>query len=208
MAKRLQEAEKMIEDIQNGSPKDRRPSNSTLPDSAEDLSNDILKANLTQKPGREGHPAAAERSEAFNLVDSPASGRMHPLDNEQNQVGSTTTSHTAPKETVPADLSVDEDGKICYYGPTSAVHEPPVGAMQTPESYASSRRLSSATRADIRSSLASFCRESATWEEFALGNASLETGIPRQVMARLLHLHWTWVSPMFGWVYRPAFVSK
>jgi hypothetical protein len=49
-------------------------------------------------------------------------------------------------------------------------------------------------------------KESAIWEEFALGNASLQLGLPRQVMAKLLHLHWTWVAPMFMWVYRPAFM--
>ncbi|KLU83191.1 hypothetical protein MAPG_02256 [Magnaporthiopsis poae ATCC 64411] len=46
----------------------------------------------------------------------------------------------------------------------------------------------------------------ATWEEFALGNASLQTGIPRTILAKLLHVHWTWVAPMFMWVYRPAFI--
>ncbi len=46
----------------------------------------------------------------------------------------------------------------------------------------------------------------ATWEEFALENASLQTGIPHKMLAKLLHLHWTWVAPMFMWVYRPAFI--
>jgi hypothetical protein len=108
------------------------------------------------------------------------------------------------KEPAAADLSVDEHGEIQYYGPTSAVHDPP--QIDTPTSQVSFNRNSVSTRADPRSTLAAQARESAIWEEFALGNASLQTSIPRQLLAKLLHLHWAWVSPMFMWVYRPAFI--
>lgn len=50
--------------------------------------------------------------------------------------------------------------------------------------------------------------ESRSWEEFALGSAAAQSDIPREVMARLLHIHWTWQAPMFLWVYRPAFMRK
>lgn len=103
------------------------------------------------------------------------------------------------------DLSVDEHGKICYYGPTSAVHDPP--QEDSPMSVAPTSG-SSSTRAEMSSYLASYVRESAAWEDFALRNAALETGIPHQVMAKLLHLHWTWVAPMFMWTYRPAFIRE
>ncbi|KAL3453040.1 fungal-specific transcription factor domain-containing protein [Aspergillus insuetus] len=105
---------------------------------------------------------------------------------------------------IPTELSVDEHGKICYYGPTSAVHDPPHVDSQASQAVTTSS--TSSTRADAHNFLSAYGKESATWEEFALGNASLETGIPRHIMARLLHLYWTWVSPMFMWVYRPAFV--
>lgn len=105
-----------------------------------------------------------------------------------------------------ADVTVDEHGEICYYGPTSAVHDPP--DMDSPASLVSTSCASALSKADMLRALNSYARESATWEEFALGNASLETGIPRGVMAKLLQLHWTWVSPMFMWVYRPAFVRE
>lgn len=127
------------------------------------------------------------------------------LPNHNNQVVPNT--HATPTEPpAAAELSVDEDGKICYYGPTSAVHEP--SRMDTPASPVASAATAraSATGERARSSLAALARESRTWEEFALGNASLQTGIPRQLMAKLLHIHWAWISPMFMWVYRPAFV--
>lgn len=108
-----------------------------------------------------------------------------------------------PKEPRVIDLSVDEHGKICYYGPTSAVHDPP--ELDSPLSLPSTCG-SISTTTDIRSFPTSHAKESAIWEEFALGNAALRTGIPRQMMAKLLHLHWAWVSPMFMWVYRPTFV--
>jgi len=110
------------------------------------------------------------------------------------------------KEPTREDLNVDEHGEIRYYGPTSAVHDPPT--VDLPMSLASPDHHAGPTRVDSRSSLAAQARESATWEEFALGNASLQTGIPREILAKLLHLHWTWVSPMFMWVYRPAFIRK
>lgn len=115
--------------------------------------------------------------------------------------------HTSAKEPVATELSVDEHGKINYYGPTSAVHEPPRPAQidSSPEPQASTR---ASARADARASLAAHAREAATWEEFALGNAALQTGIPRQLMAKLLHIHWNWVSPMFMWVYKPAFIRE
>jgi hypothetical protein len=119
--------------------------------------------------------------------------------------------HEAPEtrlrsnDPIATELSVDEHGKICYYGPTSAVHDPQVDTRgsQTPTACGTPP-----TRATARNFLTAYGKESATWEEFALGNASLETGIPRHIMAKLLHLYWTWVSPMFMWVYRPAFVRK
>lgn len=211
MAKRLQEAEKAIENLQARSSQERSPSHRSFQEPASEIPHEIL-ATSHEESGCSslggGNPIMGSPLETFNISETPASGTMNVIGNDQTHAHSTAATHATPKETLPTDLSVDEDGKICYYGPTSAVHDPPAQAMQTPESHVSNRRMSSATLADVRSSLASFGRESATWEEFALGNAALETGIPRQVMARLLHLHWTWVSPMFGWVYRPAFVSK
>ncbi|KAK4150002.1 hypothetical protein C8A00DRAFT_37403 [Chaetomidium leptoderma] len=110
------------------------------------------------------------------------------------------------KQALPPDLSLDENGEIQYYGPTSAVHDPLQRQQGTVTIQASSAGSRNPSRTDIRSALMAYAEESKIWEEFALGNASLQTGIPRQIIAKLLHVHWTWVSPMFMYVYRPAFI--
>jgi hypothetical protein len=91
--------------------------------------------------------------------------------------------------------------QICYHGPTSAVHDPPpdVGTWRQP-SISTPSAITTATPLSTETS-----RE---MERFALGNVSLWSGIPRDVLADLLRLHWTWIAPMFLWVYRPAFMRK
>lgn len=56
--------------------------------------------------------------------------------------------------------------------------------------------------------LVSKARTMRSWEDFALGNASLRLNLPLSTMSHLLQLHWTWIAPMFMWVYRPAFMRK
>jgi len=60
----------------------------------------------------------------------------------------------------------------------------------------------------VRTLLTSKAIESRAWEEFALGSAALRSDVPKSVVARLLQIHWAWVSPSFGWVYRPAFMRE
>jgi hypothetical protein len=50
--------------------------------------------------------------------------------------------------------------------------------------------------------------EARTWENFALGNAAIQTDIPVATIERLLQIHWAWIAPMFNWVYRPAFMRE
>ena len=112
-----------------------------------------------------------------------------------------------PEEPSAAELRVDEHGKILYYGPTSAVHDrPQPDPLHTPATTAQARTSDASTKDE--ESLSCYVREASIWEDFALGNASLQTGIPRHMLAKLLRLHWTWVSPMFMWVYRPAFIRE
>lgn len=116
---------------------------------------------------------------------------------------------TAVTQTASNELTVDENGKVSYYGLTSAVYDPPATSDSPASSTVQtsiSRQPTALARADLHSSISSCVREMTTWEEFALGNASLQTGIPRQIMGKLLHVYWTWVSPMFMWVFRPAFI--
>ncbi|KAL5461000.1 hypothetical protein PMIN07_005508 [Paraphaeosphaeria minitans] len=107
---------------------------------------------------------------------------------------------------VPPDLSVDKNGEIRYYGPTSAVHDPPQLQLEVPLGESSSASPKSSSKLDVLSALVEHAQESKIWEEYALGNASLQTGIPRPIVAKLLHMNWIWVSPMFMYVYRPAFI--
>lgn len=117
---------------------------------------------------------------------------------------------TKPKSPEPAtsgsiisDLSLDANGKICYYGPTSAVHDPP-----TIESITSMDQQydSPSAKSSVRSMLTSNAMQSREWEDFAVGNAAFRSDIPRSTLSRLLKIHWSWVAPMFMWVYRPAFI--
>jgi len=61
---------------------------------------------------------------------------------------------------------------------------------------------------DARMILTTTALESRQWEEYALGNAAIQTGIPHQTLSRLLRIHWAWIAPMSNWVYRPAFMRE
>lgn len=95
--------------------------------------------------------------------------------------------------------------QLCYHGPTSAVHDPPVLGTSPATSQ---QHVASASDADIRSLLTSHARESRAWEDFALGSAAIRNDMPKEVMSKLLQLHWAWIAPMFMWVYRPAFMRE
>lgn len=56
--------------------------------------------------------------------------------------------------------------------------------------------------------LTSNAMELRAWEEFALGNVAFQNDIPRATISNLLQIHWSWISPMFMWVYRPAFMRE
>lgn len=117
-------------------------------------------------------------------------------DNPRSHPGSAVSS---PEEVLP-DLSLDRDGKICFYGPTSAVHDPPASGTPLPQA--------SNYEKYARALLAARASEARVWEGFALGRAAIQSDISRQVIAKLLSIHWTWTSPMFMWVYRPAFTCE
>lgn len=201
LVKRLEEAEKTIEELRARQAPDPSAINTTAegPSIPMDLPQSTARADFS--------PLAEPIRNEISVSDVPAIPAILsedlPTDTDcPNNRGP----HASTKDPVPTELSVDEHGKINYYGPTSAVHEPPqplqIGSPETQVSTHDSER------ANARESLAAHARETATWEEFALGNAALQTGIPRELMAKLLHIHWTWVSPMFMWVYKPAFIRE
>ncbi|KAK5046111.1 hypothetical protein LTR84_008568 [Exophiala bonariae] len=98
-----------------------------------------------------------------------------------------------------SDISLDENGMICYHGPTSAVHDPPTGSHYSQQT---------AVPTSIMSSYGSLtgAEESRAIEQLALENAANWAGLPKAMLAELLQLYWSWIAPMFLWVYRPAFM--
>ena len=203
MAKRLQEAEQAVSDL-------RAASNTGSGDDTSlhaDAQNQIARSSQLNAPPSlvtQNYQAPLNRlSPSMAQFTAPGSTSVEESWDDGASIASH-VGHSTPKQSDSAELTVDEHGNIRYYGPTSAVHEPSktiVPTMLGPNS-----QYSASPAAETSSSLAAYTRESEIWEEFAIGNASLQTGIPRQVIAKLLHIHWTWVAPMFLWVYRPAFI--
>ncbi len=201
MARRLEEAEQTIAALRGKTPIEPREAclnvaGGTYADShtleGGDLSVEVTNSTVccpVQTPD-----AGAAQVTMSPSVDSPISIPAH--------VGLGATK--APSHTSLPDLSLDQDGKICYYGPTSAIHNPP--DLET--SHAGSGRETDESKwLETSALLAAKAHETESWEPFALKIASIQTDIPRPVIAKLLQIHWTWISPMFMWVYRPAFIG-
>ncbi|KAJ6440154.1 fungal specific transcription factor domain-containing protein [Purpureocillium lavendulum] len=230
MAKRLQDAERAIEQLRgNGSiGSSEEPSAPVDADHVVDdaqqhpvsLASESLPARHAQV--RSIPLAAVDQLAPSSSGETPAQGRFvseivpaswQPASQDvaaslPHSAGATILAAAPePEEPAATELRVDEHGKINYYGPTSAVHDGPQNeSVQAPALTAHESADGTSTRDDQSESLSSYVREATIWEDFALGNASLQTGIPRHMLAKLLRLHWTWVSPMFMWVYRPAFI--
>ncbi|KUJ07656.1 uncharacterized protein LY89DRAFT_631273 [Mollisia scopiformis] len=182
MAKRLQEAEDIIANL-NG----HRSTTST-----QALGDDIVATSENASSTRTSTPKP-----------SVAEDEHLPAEHTETQIDGITSYKTVPGDSLLSDLSLDEHGKICYYGPTSAVHEPPNPENHQSPSVDLQTRQS---KLEITSMLTSNARELRAWEEFALGNLAFQSDLPRETITQLLQIHWTWISPMFMWVYRPAFM--
>lgn len=207
MAKRLQDAERTINELRRDSSPVFQAPETSLP----------IQSSPVRSPGERSSPEAAPNQAGDEPI-SPV--EAHPR-NSVTSSGQNFGKHDTvlslqpaqahltisvpPEGQITTDLSVDENGKICYYGPTSAVHNPP--ELATPTSLSSTCN-SFSSMMNTRTFLSSYSKESSIWETYALGNIAGETGIPRATLAKLLQIHWTWVSPMFMWVYRPAFMRK
>jgi hypothetical protein len=205
MAKRLEEAEKIIAELQSRSgqsvdslPKGWSP---LTADSQNRGLNSVPAVTATMPPamdqenGRSPAETVTTRSQRFSAQNDFATPRPP---------AQTLSDTTTPQE-ISADVSIDERGALCYYGPTSAVHDPLATGAPSPQVATTSSEdfLSKA-----RSVLVAKAKESRMWEGFAISNATVQSEIPRQVVSKLLQLNWTWTSPMFMWVYRPAFMGK
>lgn len=198
MAQRLQEAEETIARLKaqsnSSSCEDTCSHRSPSPQVAAESSNGSTNAPFSA-------PARPTTMSPPNIIPAKATSAFHTGD----QYASTSMEYAdASKEGAPLDLSVDGNGEIQYYGPTSAVHDPPQLQLKSSITQVSPASSGDSSRTEILSTLMSLAQESKIWEEYALGNASLQTRIPRQIIAKLLHMHWIWVSPMFMYVYRPG----
>ncbi|KAK9416533.1 putative Zn(2)-C6 fungal-type domain-containing protein [Seiridium unicorne] len=178
MAKRLEEAEETIERL-------RRSTETRTPA--------VINRGCVQYNANEARSIQPQPSDTSAPL--PWSEEDPPLDTTQ-------AGGSAPEIVLP-DLSLDQDGKICFYGPTSAVHDPP--DLDSPASQPSthSNKLS---KGEANIYLAARSKEAENWETFALKQAALRSDVPYPVIEKLLKIHWTWISPMFMWVYRPAFI--
>lgn len=222
MAKRLQEAESTIEKLRTG-----REDTSVPPPSAssrDDAHDEAMPVHAATWDVGQNSNVYASNGTRSTVETRPATFPAEPLESNmsslplqaQNRRSSNMSrsimplaSHSGPslmqQDPAAIDLSLDQHGEICYYGPTSALHDPPELDAPSPRSSAYG---SVSTRDEVREYLLSHAKESSIWEQFALGNAARQTGMPQKVMAKLLQLHFTWVAPMFMWVYRPAFMRE
>ncbi|KAI0466777.1 fungal-specific transcription factor domain-containing protein [Xylaria cf. heliscus] len=207
MARRLQEAEKTIMKLQTTRANIWSPFESLT---VEDDQQGQLPPPITDVQAEEHAGSNLIKDSVYVPYPLPASTAMnHPHSDSQAKSASGMNKDTPAKTTeaqMPG-ISVDDRGEICALGLTSAVYDP--SSSTTNHLSTTSTFTTGSTplaKVGMHSYLAYYCKESSMWEDFALGNASLQTGMPRQRMAKLLQVHWTWVSPMFAWVYKPAFI--
>lgn len=204
MAQRLEVAERMIAALQTGAVPDGSALSAVQVGQPSPPQPEFRPAGRDNMgAGRALHPVAAPDVSSVQLADgrSTDDGTAIPTSVEPLAAPSAIlTPHAASP-----DLSVDRDGSIYYYGPTSAIHEPLISEEPHPSS---SVQADEAMRRETSALLVAKARETEAWEPFALKIASTQTDIPRPILTKLLQIHWTWISPMFMWVYRPAFICK
>ncbi|ETS77652.1 hypothetical protein PFICI_09714 [Pestalotiopsis fici W106-1] len=183
MAKRLQEAEATIVELKRA---------------LEQMSTEPRKPIVTTSDTLSGQISAADAP----IASLP--GAYVEVPRTTYALGrSATESRSSTTEELLSDISLDASGKVCYHGATSAVHDPAAVSNRSPNFQSFNEQNS---KIDVRTLLTSNAMESRTWEEFAIGNAALQNDMPRDLMSRLLRIHWVTIGPMFMWVYRPAFM--
>ena len=209
MARRLQEAEQQIEELRSQSAAKSRSTQS--PSVCSCTAGSSIGPPIPAGPSPASHCASSPIDFAASAASTESVIQFADWRNPVSSRGAGASMHADPYDSpdasikeLPTDLSLDENGRICYYGPTSAVHEALGGESPRQTAPANAGIL---TQSQTQSLLAAKAKESRKWEGFAIGSATSQTDIPRQVITKLLQLHWTWIGPMFMWVYRPAFMG-
>ncbi|KAK6066776.1 Nitrogen assimilation transcription factor nirA 3 [Seiridium cupressi] len=149
MAKRLQEAEATIIELKKAL--------------AEQMA---VEAEKSPTPGMASEELTAAATHSIPRARAAIPRPAYGLSNS----GSNASRESTTAELL-SDLSLDASGKICYYGSTSAVHDPAAFAGRSPN-FPSFEEQNS--KVDVRTLLTSNAMESRTWEEFAIGNAAVQ----------------------------------
>ena len=206
MAKRLEEAEKIIAELQKSDRSSIVPSNihsASTSQSQNPVAKEAVPAAVTMSPVTD--QGNGRLPPILPTAPAQANPSLGPTDASTPKLSGQSLSNTATPQEASADVSIDDRGALCYYGPTSAVHDPLATGVTSPQvTIASSEDVLSR----VKSVLIAKAKESRMWEGFAISNATVQSEIPRQVISKLLRLNWTWTGPMFMWVYRPAFMGK
>lgn len=100
-------------------------------------------------------------------------------------------------------LSVDAEGGIRYHGPTSLYATPEFTKARTTTSTPDS--TSSPYNSDARTQLVRNAWEQRNLEPLGASALSREAGLSSEIVQYLLDCHWSWIQPLFNFVYRPAF---
>jgi hypothetical protein len=80
--------------------------------------------------------------------------------------------------------------------------------LEHPFSEVDADHTSEYEKSEARTNLVTSALHSRRMEEISMGNAALRVDIPRELVDQLLNTHWTWIHPVFMFIYRPAFMRK
>ncbi|KIW34073.1 uncharacterized protein PV07_00873 [Cladophialophora immunda] len=106
-------------------------------------------------------------------------------------------------DSVESRLAVKTTAKSDYYSSTSAV--------DTPSQKITSTAAGGEDSVSLRTRKESLMRDSLHWQSFeniAVEIASIHLHLPAKTIQQLLQTHWTWVHPVFMFVYRPSFMKN
>ena len=154
-------------------------------------------------PGHTDSCKAPQNDEAKFLSPSPRSEGLASRDS-----GSTSgLPHRSRHVKWETDISVDDQGGIAFHNSTSAVHESPMDAdhVTLRNNSIGSGRSSPPDDQRMKLDLVINATHQRQIEPLAIANSAVKINVPKEISMELLNYHWSWVHPLFLFVYRPAF---
>ncbi|KUJ22219.1 uncharacterized protein LY89DRAFT_638427 [Mollisia scopiformis] len=110
------------------------------------------------------------------------------------------------RESALDELSVDENGKVQYFGATSRFYVPTEHTTQARGQAELDRSSDFVDATKHRTWLQSSSKLQKSWERLAFANLQNErSDINPQLAADLLQIYWAWQHPLHNCVYRPCF---